>query len=205
MTRFVDAGDPAAVDAVAAALQRGEVVVLPTDTVYGVAVLPTDGAAVERLFALKGRSAEVPLAVLCADAEQALALAAADAAAAAAEAARRWWPGPLTLVMPRRSGLALHLGEPADTVGVRVPAHPLVQAVARLVGPIATSSANRHGKPVATTAAEAVAALGGAGVALAVDAGAIEGTSSTVVDATSVPWRTLREGSIAAAEVTALA
>jgi tRNA threonylcarbamoyl adenosine modification protein (Sua5/YciO/YrdC/YwlC family) len=118
--------------------------------------------------------------------------------------AQRWWPGPLTLVLPRRSGLALHLGEPETTVGLRVPEHPLVQAVAAAVGPIATTSANRHGEPTATTAQEAVAALG-EGVALAVDGGRLEGRSSTVVDATGPSWRVLREGPVPADELLRMA
>lgn len=197
-------GAPDVVAQVAAALRRGGAVVLPTDTVYGIAALPSDGRAVDRVFSLKGRHATVPVAVLCADPDQALALADPSAAASVRAVADRWWPGPLTLVLPRRPGVALHLGEPATTVGLRVPAHPLVQAVAAEVGPIATTSANRHGEPTAPTAAEAVAALG-PGVALAVDGGRLEGRSSTVIDATAVPWRTLREGPVPAQEVLRLA
>ncbi|MGV3760543.1 MAG: L-threonylcarbamoyladenylate synthase [Actinomycetota bacterium] len=195
---------PDVVAQIVAALRQGGVVVLPTDTVYGIAALPADEDAVDRLFALKGRRTDVPIAVLCADAAQALSLAEPPDPTAARLVADRWWPGPLTLVLPRRGGLELHLGEPSATVGLRVPDHPLVQAVAAEVGPIATTSANRHGEPTATTAEEAVAVLG-PGVALAVDGGRLEGRSSTVVDATVTPWRTLRDGPIAGDEVTATA
>ena len=75
--------------------------------------------------------------------------------------AARFWPGPLTLVLPRRAGVDLHLGEPAHTIGLRVPDHELVRAVAERVGPIATTSANRHGEPTPPTAAEAAASLAG--------------------------------------------
>jgi len=185
---------------VAEALRHGGVVVLPTDTVYGVAALPGDEDAILRLFHLKGRHTDVPLAVLCATTRQALALADVRAVDAVAEVAARWWPGPLTLVLHRRPGLELHLGEPPTTVGLRVPDHPLVHAVASLVGPLATTSANRHGEPTATTAEEAIEALG-EGLALVVDGGALEGASSTVVDASCSPWRVLRSGPIADADV----
>lgn len=177
-----------------AVLEAGGVVVLPTDTVYGLAARAVDRSATDRVFALKGRGADVPLAVLCASADQALGLAEpADAAVAAV--AQRWWPGPLTLVLRRRPGVGLHLGEPAGTVGLRVPDDGLVRALAARVGPIAATSANRHGDPVAGTAEEARAALG-EGVDLVLDGGPLGQRSSTVVDATEHPWRVLRAGPI---------
>jgi tRNA threonylcarbamoyl adenosine modification protein (Sua5/YciO/YrdC/YwlC family) len=194
----VPAEAPGTVEQIVTVLRAGGVVVLPTDTVYGVAALPADAAAVDAVFAMKGRRADVPMAVLCADVDQALDLAEPEAARAIRPVADQWWPGPLTVVLPRRPGLGLHLGEPHTTVGLRVPAHPLVSAVAAIVGPIATTSANRHGEPTATTAAEAAVALG-AGVGLVVDGGRLEGASSTVLDATRRPWRVLREGPIPAA------
>lgn len=194
----VDASDVVA--RAAAALRAGRVVVLPTDTVYGVAALPEDAAAMAEVFERKGRAATTPIAVLCADVEQALALAAPAAAARARPAAARHWPGPLTLVLPRRAGLALHLGEPTTTIGLRVPAHPVVQALAALVGPLATTSANRHGEPTPASAAEAARSLG-PGLGLVVDGGPLEGSSSTVVDATGEPWRVLREGPVPASDL----
>jgi L-threonylcarbamoyladenylate synthase len=198
------AAEPAAgaVDAAAAALRDGGVVVVPTDTVYGLAALPADGEAMARLFALKGRSAAVPVAVLCASADQALGL--ADPAAltgAVRRIADRLWPGPLTLVLPRRPGLGYHLGEPGTTIGVRCPDHPLVRAVAREVGPLATTSANRHGEPTPPDAAgvDAVFARAGGGVALVLDAGTCSGVPSTVIDATDDDpgrWRVLRQGAL---------
>lgn len=186
-------GEPDVVALLAGALRDGQVVVLPTDTVYGLAALPTDAAAIDQVFALKGRGADTPLAVLCADVEQALGLAAdPDAVRAAAE---RWWPGPLTLVVPRRPGADLHLGEPPDTIGLRVPDHDLVRAVARVVGPIAATSANRHGEPPAATAVEAETALGD-GLGLVVDGGRLDASASTVIDTTGPIWRILREGPI---------
>lgn len=185
------------VERVVAVLRSGGVVVLPTDTVYGVAALPADAAAVDAVFAMKGRGADVPMAVLCADVEQALGLAETSAARELRAVADRWWPGPLTVVLPRRAGLGYHLGQPDTTIGLRVPDHALVHAVALAAGPIATTSANRHGEPTAVTAAEAGTALG-PGVGLIVDGGRLEGRSSTVLDAVARPWRVLREGPIPA-------
>jgi L-threonylcarbamoyladenylate synthase len=197
MSRLTAVGQPPSRQVVAraaAALQAGEVVVLPTETVYGLAALPAVPGATARLFALKGRSADVPLAVLCADATQALALADRPDERVH-QVAERYWPGPLTLVLRRRPGLGYELGEPADTIGVRCPDHALVQAVAREVGPIATTSANRHGEPTPETAAE-VAAVFGEGVALVLDGGPCAGVPSTVLDAVSEQWKLLRRGEV---------
>jgi L-threonylcarbamoyladenylate synthase len=192
------------VDDVVAALEAGAVVVLPTDTVYGLVALASDASATERLFALKQRADGVPLAVLCSSVAQALALAAHPDDPAVLAVADRWWPGPLTLVLPRREGIELHLGEPVTTIGLRVPDHRLVRSVAARVGPLAATSANRHGEPVATTADEVRRSFGDE-VALVVDGGQLTERSSTVVDATSDPWRVLREGPIAAVDIFATA
>lgn len=195
---------PDTVTQVAAALRSGGVVVLPTDTLYGLVALAADPAATARLFEIKGRTGDVPLAVLCADVEHAMDLVAAPVDRSVRAVAERWWPGALTLVVPRRDGLDLHLGEPQSTIGLRVPDHDLVRAVASQVGPLAATSANLHGAPPATTAAGAIEALG-AGVVLAVDGGELAETASTVIDATRRPWRVLREGPIAAADILATA
>lgn len=190
------------VDEVVEVLQRGGVVVLPTDTVYGLAALPTSAGAVERVFALKGRKADVPIAVLCASAAQALEL--SEPIPGAAEVAAALWPGPLTLVLPRRSGVDLHLGEPIHTIGLRVPDHPLVRAVAERAGPIATTSANRHGEATPATADGAAASLTSE-PDLVVDGGPLEAAASTVVDATSDPWSALRRGPVDPDEVLRIA
>jgi L-threonylcarbamoyladenylate synthase len=194
--------DAALVDEIVVVLRGGGVVVLPTDTVYGLAALPTSAAAVERVFALKGRRADVPLAVLCASGPQALDL--AEPVDGAVEVAHALWPGPLTLVLPRRDGVDLHLGEPHHTIGLRVPAHDLVRAVAEQAGPIAATSANRHGEPTPPTAAGAAASLTAA-PDLVVDGGTLEATASTVIDATTDPWTPLRHGPVDPAEVLRLA
>lgn len=187
--------DAPALLAAVRALEAGGTVVLPTDTVYGLAALPSIGGATEPLATLKGRPDAQPFAVLVADVAQALELVAPPS-----PTVRGWmdehWPGPLTLVLPRSpaaAGLALG-GDPA-TIGVRCPAHGFVRALARRVGPLATTSANRHGRPTPRTAAEAAAGLAGA-VDLVVDGGPAGTVASTVVDATAEPWRVLRVGAI---------
>jgi L-threonylcarbamoyladenylate synthase len=197
---IVPAG-PDAVTLAIDALRGGEVVGLPTDTVYGLAALPAIAEATHRLFVLKGRGSDIPIAVLCADAAQAFGLAAPDAPThEVRRIAERLWPGPLTLVLSRRPGLGYELGEPADTVGVRCPDNALVRAIAAVVGPIATTSANRHREPTSPTA-EGVAATFGVGLGLVLDGGRCEAPPSTVVAVTGAEWRVLREGTIPLAEV----
>jgi tRNA threonylcarbamoyl adenosine modification protein (Sua5/YciO/YrdC/YwlC family) len=113
----------------------------------------------------------------------------------------RYWPGPLTLVLPRRPDLNADLGEDDATIGVRCPAHPVPLALCRAVGPLATTSANHHGEPPVTTAIELAAAL--PGVELILDAGPCTGQPSTVVDCTGVEPRLLREGRLSWTEVMA--
>src|SRR5688572_20551733 len=187
------------VDEIVAVLRDRGVVLLPTDTVYGLAALPTMPDAVERIFELKGRRATVPIAVLCASAHQALSLAGPVEGAAAVAA--ELWPGPLTLVLPRgAAGDILYLGEPRETIGLRVPDHALLRAITDLAGPIAATSANLTGQPTAATAAEAAISLTGE-PDLVVDGGRIEGSASTVIDTTTDPWTTLRQGPISSARV----
>jgi L-threonylcarbamoyladenylate synthase len=197
------AGDPppaAAVAAAVAALRAGQVVGLPTDTVYGIAADPRSPAATAAVFEVKDRPAGLELPVLVAGLDQAGQLAHPIGPTARALAGR-WWPGPLTLVLPRRPGAALHLGGNPDTVGLRCPAHPLALAVCATFGPIATTSANHHGQAPASTAA-ATAALPGLGLVL--DAGPAAGAPSTVVDLTGDRPALLREGALGWAEILAV-
>jgi L-threonylcarbamoyladenylate synthase len=197
--------DPAAVARAAGVLRAGRVVALPTDTVYGLAALPGVEGATARLFALKRRAADVPVAVLCAAADQALAL--ADPGAVSDEVRRiadRLWPGPLTLVLPRRAGLGYALGEPSATIGLRCPDHRLVRALAAEVGPLATTSANVHGGPTPPTAG-GVAALFGPDLGLVLDGGRCAAPPSTVVEAGGEGWRLLRAGALGLPDVEAAA
>ena len=199
-------GDPPPAEAVAQAvraLTAGQVVAMPTDTVYGLAADPFSTGGADRLFLLKRRPREHDLPVLVCDEAQALAMATAVPASARA-LMERFWPGALTVVLPRRPDLRADLGADDATVGVRCPAHPVPLAVAHAHGPIATTSANHHGEPTATTAAE-VAAVFGDTVAVILDGGLCEGAPSTVVDCTGPDPRLLREGRIPWAEVLAAA
>ena len=191
MPETLDSDLPEALTRAVEALQAGGAVVLPTDTVYGVGTLLPDAAV---LYELKGRPDSVPIAVLVASAEQAAEL--VDLTGTGERLALAFWPGPLTIVVPRLDG--------TGTLGVRCPAHPFVVALAARVGPLAVTSANRHGEPTPPTAAEAAAALIG-DVALVVDGGRCAGVASTVVDATDATVRILRQGGITEEQVRAVA
>jgi L-threonylcarbamoyladenylate synthase len=182
-------------------LRAGGVVAIPTDTVYGLAVDSAVAGAIECLFEAKGRPRDRAVAVLLADTEQAETVAIMPAAARALAAA--FWPGGLTLVLEVRPDVAvpdaLTGGRP--TIGIRVPDHPTPRALARELGPLATSSANRSGEREAATAAEIDVILGAA-IDLILDGGPSRGgPPSTVVDMTVDPPRILREGAIDAGAI----
>lgn len=185
------------------ALSGGDIVGTPTDTVYGLAADPFHTGASDRLFRLKGRPRELALPVLVADEQQALQLSTA-VPRVARRLMERFWPGPLTLVLPRRPDLDADLGEEDATIGIRCPAHPVPLALCRQLGPIATTSANRHGEAAFTTAEE-VARSFGAEVALVLDAGRCDGVPSTVVDCTGESPKLLRKGPISGQDIAALA
>jgi len=199
VTRVLQVSDPATVLEAAAALADGAVVALPTDTVYGLAVDLTLPEAVERLFACKGRPADVPVPILVAGRDQ-VALVCGELEEAARAMADRFWPGPLTLVVPRRPGFSVDLGGPDSahqTVGVRRPDHPVVVALCELLGPLAVSSANRHGATPATTATEVVRAfIGSDQPTVILDGGTCDGVPSTVVECRGPVSRCLREGAL---------
>lgn len=184
--------EPGAITDAVAALRRGLIVGMPTDTVYGIAVDPYSESAVEALFTVKGRQEGKAISVLTADLEAAETV--GVFAAAAAAVAAHHWPGPLTLVVPRLRGLPDWIGDPVrDTVGIRVPDHPTALALLRAAGPLAVTSANRSGEPPARDHGEAEAALGGA-VAVYLPGPAGGGSSSTVVDLSGPEPRVLRAG-----------
>lgn len=174
------------------ALREGLVLGIPTDTVYGLAVSPFVPGATDRLFAVKRRPRDVELPVLVAGVEQARSLV-ADVPASAAALMDRFWPGPLTIVLPRRPGSDLDLGENRETVGIRCPNHPVPLALCREAGALATTSANLHKEATAETAGEVVAAFGD-DVPFVIDGGPARGLPSTVVDCTGPELRLLRAG-----------
>ena len=190
----------AAVDAAARAITRGELVVIPTDTVYGIGADAFDAAAVKGLLDAKGRGREMPPPVLIASADtlDALAVRVPEWAHALTEA---FWPGALTLVCHQQTSLQWDLGETRGTVAVRVPDHSVALAVLQRTGPLAVSSANRTGMPAATDADAAEEMLGQA-VSVIVDAGPTPGADpSTIIDATSDRPRLLRLGAISVAQL----
>ena len=175
---------------------------IPTDTVYGVAALPRAPGAVEAVFAAKGRRPDKPLPVLGSSASDLEAVAEFDPRARAV--AQRFWPGALTLVLPRARGYDADLGGSASgTVAVRVPDCPAALAILRAAGPLAVTSANRSDEPPATRVADARDALGDA-VGLYVDDGPRSGEPSTIVSLVGEP-EALRNGAIDPAEVARIA
>jgi L-threonylcarbamoyladenylate synthase len=200
LRRVLD-GEPGRAEAIAA-LRRGGIVAIPTDTVYGIGVALDTPGGIERLFAAKSRPPDRAIALLVADVEQATELGELTPAARALAAA--FWPGGLTLVVPRRTDrplpAALTGGELAPgaipTIGLRVPNHDAPRALARAIGPLPTTSANRSGEPEARDADE-IERLLGAAIDLVLDGGpAAGGPASTVVDVTSAEPRILRAGAI---------
>ncbi len=160
------------------ALRAGRLVVIPTDTVYGVAALPGVPGAVEALFAAKGRPEDKAIPVLGASAADLEAVARFDDAAQ--RIAARFWPGPLTLVLPRAEAFMVDLGgRDGDTVAVRVPSHDVALELLGRCGPLAVTSANRSGQPEASTVDGARAVLGDA-VSIYLDGGECAGVPSTV-------------------------
>lgn len=188
-------------------LAAGGVVAIPTDTVYGIAVALHTPGGIERLFAAKERPPDKAIALLLADAEQAPEI--GDFGPSASALADAFWPGGLTLVVRRRLDRPLPAaltGGPlapgaVPTVGLRVPAHDAPRALARALGPLPTTSANRSGDPELRTAEEIERVLGGA-IDLVLDGGpAHGGPASTVVDCTSEAPVIVRAGAIPAAAI----
>lgn len=191
----------AAARAARQALGRGDLAVLPTDTVYGLAADAFTPEAVDRLLIAKGRGRQSPPPVLVADVATLGALAAhvTHPVRAMAEA---FWPGPLTIVVEANPGLSWDLGDTGGTVAIRIPNHPLTLELLRETGPLAVSSANRTGAPAARSIDEALEMLGDS-VAVYLDAGEVagDGAASTIVDATALTddggvLRVLRDGGV---------
>jgi L-threonylcarbamoyladenylate synthase len=175
-----------------AALDAGKVVAIPTDTVYGLAARLDRPEAIAEIFDLKGRPPDLALPVLVGRWRQVRRVA-ANWPRNASMVAARFWPGPLTVVVPARPEIGALLGGDGLTVGVRRPHHRLVQSLCRAAGPLAVTSANAHGRPPCTTAAEVSQAFEDLDV---VDGGLCDGEPSTVVDCTASPPVCLREGGV---------
>jgi L-threonylcarbamoyladenylate synthase len=187
-----------------AALHRGEVIGLPTETVYGLAADASNADAVRKIFELKGRPADHPLIVHIADAS-ALSRWASGDFAVAKKLARAFWPGPLTMILPRQPSVPDAVTGGQSTVGLRCPAHPLALEVLRAFdGGLAAPSANRFGRISPTTAAHVREEFGD-GVAVILDGGECEvGIESTIIDLSSAIPRILRPGRITHAQIEAV-
>ncbi|WP_374685800.1 L-threonylcarbamoyladenylate synthase [Promineifilum sp.] len=199
-TVYLRAGDRTAVAEAAGWLRRGYPVVFPTDTVYGVGVTPFDGAAIERLYAAKARPSDKGIPVLLADAAD-VERVATGIPPAAAELMARFWPGPLTVIVPRRPELPAALS-PNDAVAVRVPDHAVARALIRAAGgAVAASSANVSGEAAALSGMAALAALRGVVAAVLDDGPSPGGQPSTIVDCTGARPAIVRAGPLSAADL----
>jgi L-threonylcarbamoyladenylate synthase len=182
-------------------VRDGGVIAVPTDSFYALGASPFDEKAVQRVCAIKGERGAKPILVLIADRSQLDGLAARVPPAAAA-LMDRFWPGPLTIVLPASPRLPVALSAGTGTVGVRLPAQPLLAQLLRTSGPLTGTSANRSGEPPARTAFEVERSLG-SDVDLILDGGPASATlPSTVVEATDAV-RVLREGPITRAAIEA--
>lgn len=199
MTRIVPAGKRGALERAIQVLRGGGVIAFPTDTVYGLGCLAWDGQAIGRLFEIKGRGMEKAIPVLLGD-PSGLPGVAEWIPPTAVRLADRFWPGPLTLVVPRKRDLPSILG-PDPTVGVRVPDHEFARLVLRAAGPMAVTSANPSGGANPLTAEDVRTGLGD-GPDLVLDGGPSPGgVPSTVVDCVSAPPRLVRPGPIGIEEL----
>ena len=186
----------AGLEAAAAAAARGELVVMPTDTVYGIGADAFNSAAVRALLAAKGRGPDMPVPVLVGswNTIDGLVVAVPPVARKLVEA---FWPGGLSLVVEHAPSLSWDLGDAKGTVMLRMPLHPVALDLLRSVGPMAVSSANKSGQPPALTSSEATAQLGDE-VSVYLDGGTAPiGIASTVVDVTGPIPRVLRQGAVA--------
>lgn len=185
-------------DRVVSALRDGQVVLLPTDTVYGLAVMATNRAALAALFALKQRPVDTSVAVLVADTAQAARH--VDLGSAGKALAERFWPGALTIVANRIDDGTIAAGTDS-TIGVRCPDDDFVRSVASLVGPLAASSANLHGQPTPKLCSDAARIFDT--VEIVVDGGLRQGSASTVVSIVDSTPVLLRQGPLSMANITA--
>ncbi len=199
MALFYDCNDAsaraAALSSAAHCVSSGQLVVLPTDTVYGLGADAFDSAAVAELLAVKGRGRDMPVPVLVGSWSTIEGLV-ASVSAETWDLVEAFWPGGLTLIVEQAPSLSWDLGDARGTVAVRMPLHPVAIELLETTGPMAVSSANRTGQPAALTATEAREQLGD-DVAVYLDGGpARTGVASTIVDVTAEVPRVVRAGAV---------
>lgn len=198
-TQIILANSPQAIPRALEILRSGGLVAFPTDTVYGVGVLAFDGKAIESIYMAKDRPIEKAIPILIADTED-MDKVGLDIPETAYKLAARFWPGPLTCVIPRQPTLPAAVSA-TSTVGVRVPDHEVARALLRAAGPMAVTSANISGGPNPSTAEEVYDQLHGR-IPLIIDGGKTPGgVPSTVVDCSSSELIILREGPISEQEL----
>jgi len=202
VSRILDSRDPAnrsaAITSATAAVKAGRLIVLPTDTVYGIGADAFDSAAVAALLSAKGRGRDMPVGVLVGSWHTIEGLV-YSMPATARELIRAFWPGALSLVVQQAPSLQWDLGDARGTVMLRMPLHPVALELLRQTGPMAVSSANISGRPPATTAAEANEQFGDL-VDVYLDSGVSgQQAASTIVDLSGPLPRVLREGPVSAA------
>lgn len=194
MTEMLCEHDPQALQKAVDTIMAGEIAAFPTDTVYGIGASAFNVSAIHKLFSAKGRDEKKAIAILLVDAGQ-LPLVCVDIPEYAKQLANAFWPGALTLVLPRHPSVPDILS-PLPTIGVRIPDHPFAQALIRICGPLAVTSANITGQPSATNAGEVLRQLEGL-LTLVIDGGETRvGVASTVVDCTGLAFKILRQGAI---------
>jgi tRNA threonylcarbamoyl adenosine modification protein (Sua5/YciO/YrdC/YwlC family) len=202
--RLLDCTDPArrrpSLERAAAVVREGKVVVLPTDTVYGVGADAFDVVAVAMVLAAKHRGREMPPPVLVPEPRTVDGLA-VDVPMYARILMRQFWPGPLTLVLRSQPSLQWDLGETNGTVALRMPDDHVALSLLAEVGPLAVTSANVTGQPAATTAREAMDQLGGAVAAYLDDGPRTGGSPSTILDCTGEEPVVLRVGVLSPEEI----
>jgi L-threonylcarbamoyladenylate synthase len=199
LTIIRPANHPGAIERALEILHGGSLVAFPTDTVYGVGGLAFNAAAIDEIFQVKDRSTEKAIPILIGSIDQ-LPLVSGEINDLARRLAARFWPGPLTLVIPSSPRLPANLS-PSQTVGVRMPDHPLALALLQQAGPLAATSANLSGGPNTLTAQEVFAQLNER-IPLILDGGRTPGGQpSTVVDFTGVEPIILRPGPISLEEL----
>lgn len=198
-TKVLSASDPFALPHALDILKNGGLVAFPTDTVYGLGALAFDPASVDRLYVMKGRSHDKAIAILISHPDE-LSKVAGELKNYAQKLATAFWPGPLTLVVPRHPRVPDNIS-PLPTVGVRVPDHIFALKLLTETGPMAVTSANLSGKQNTTTAKEVLDQLAGR-VHLIIDGGRTPGgVPSTVVDCTQAEPVVLRPGPISVKQI----
>ncbi len=200
-TRILPVDQPHALERALELLRQGQVIALPTDTVYGVAADGLNPDAIEQLYAVKERPRDKAIPLLLASSDD-LEQVAAEVPEGARILAAKFWPGALTLVVRARANVPPILRAEGDSVAVRVPDHPVPRELARLLGrPLAATSANISGGRDPSTAQEVEAQLSGR-LPLILDGGKVGGgVPSTVIDVSVTPLRVLRQGALQLEEI----